>query len=142
MFGPLSTAKLIGLGIGVLALIGFLAWVNGLRVERNELREWRDGIVTVAQAEVPVDRRRSVKAATVADEIRWLGREYRTHKSALEIQSAKLVAAKQRTEAAQDSATVASRRALENDKERKVVRDRLTAPARSGGLTANEWSQL
>lgn len=142
MMPQLSTAKLIGIGLGALALIGFLAWVNGLRTERNELRAWQGEIVTVIQAEVPVDRRKSVKPGTVADEIRWLGREYRTHRQALEIQSERLIVAKQRTEGAQKSATEAAKRAVENDKARKVVRDRLTAPARTGGLTAEEWSQL
>ena len=83
-----------------------------------------------------------MKAGTVADEIRWLGREYRTYVEALHIQSEKLVAAKQRTEAAQISATEAAKRAQKSDKARKVVRDSLTAPTRSGGLTADEWSQL
>lgn len=141
MFG-LSTAKLIGVGIAALALIGFLAWVNSVRNERNELKAWQDGMVTVVTAEVPVDRRKTVKASTAADEIRWLGREYRTVSQALERQSEQLVAAKKQTEAAQDSATVAARRAVESDKARKALRDRLNAPTRSSGLTADEWSQL
>lgn len=142
MIPGFSTAKLIAIGIGALALIGFLAWVNGLRTERNELRAWRDEIVVVVQSEVPPDRRKSVTAKTAGDEIHWLGREYRTHKAALERQSEQLRIAESKTEAAQESATVAARRAVESDKARKAVRDHLTAPARSGGLTADEWGQL
>lgn len=137
-----STAKLIGFGIAALALIGFLAWVNGLRNERNELKAWQDGLVTVVTAEVPVDRRKTVNATTVADEVRWLGREYRTLIQALERQSQQLRQAQQQTEAAQDSATEAARRAQESDKARKALRDRLTAPTRSSGLSLDEWSQL
>ena len=137
-----STAKLIGFGIGALALLGFLAWVNGLRTERNELRDWQDGIVNAVSAEVPVERRKSVAANTAADEIRWLGQEYRTHVDALRIQSERLVAAKRRTESAQNNAAEASRKAVEADKARKAVRDRLIAPTRSGGLSGEEWSQL
>lgn len=138
----LSTPKLIAGGVGILALLLFVAWVRGLYSERNGLRAWRDDLVTVVRAEVPVDRRKSVSAKTAADEIRWLGREYRTHSDALRIQSERLVIAKQRTEGAQNAAAEAARRAVESDRARKAVRDRLTDPARTGGLTQDEWNQL
>jgi ABC-type lipoprotein release transport system permease subunit len=46
----LSTAKLIGIGLGALAIIALLAMVNGWRVERNHLRgAVRDRIVEVSK---------------------------------------------------------------------------------------------
>lgn len=137
-----STAKLIAGGIAALAVAIFVGLAFHWRSEMIERGEWRDQVVAVVQSEVPVDRRKAVTAKTAGDEIHWLGREYRTHKLALEKQSEQLVIAKGKTEAAQNSAALAAKRALDADKPRKAIRDRLTAPSRSGGLTADEWSQL
>lgn len=137
-----STAKLIMGGIAALAVAVFVGLAFHWRAEMIERGQWRDAILATVQSEVPVERRKSVTTKTAADEIHWLGREYRTHKLALEKQSEQLLAAKRETEAAQDSAALAARRATESDKARKVVRDHLTAPTRSGGLKSDEWGQL
>ena len=142
MIPGFSTAKLIGFGIAALALIAFLAWVNGLRNERNALKAWQGDVVSVVRSEVPVERRKSVTAKTAGDEIHWLGREYRTHAEALRIQSEALKVAEGKTLAAQNSASDAARRAQEADKPRLVIRRQLADPKRQEGLKSSEWSQL
>lgn len=137
-----SAAKLIAMGVGALVLVAAFFWIKDAFDDRAELRAWQDSIVTVVRSEAPVERRKSVTAKTAGDEIHWLGREYRTTSSALQSQSDKLRVAEQKIVGAQDRATEAAKRALGSDKPRKAVRDSLTAPTRSSGLTEAEWEQL
>lgn len=48
MFG-LSYVKLIGIGIGALAVIALLAMINGWRVERNHLRDWQTTVLAASR---------------------------------------------------------------------------------------------
>lgn len=137
-----STAKLIAMGVGALALVAAFFWIKDAFDDRRELLAWQGEIVSAVQSEVPVERRKLVKPRTVADEIHWLGREYRTASSALASQSEKLRIAEGKTLAAQNTAANAARSALEADKPRKAIRDRLTAQERAGGLLDSEWEAL
>lgn len=125
----------------IAALLAFL-WLRGVLNERAGLRQWQADMVSVVRAEVPAKRRATVTAGTAADEVRWLGREYRVHAEALRIQSDKLVVAKGHAEAAQNEAAAARKRALQRNKDREATRGAILAPGRSTGLTAAEWGKL
>jgi hypothetical protein len=50
MIPALSTAKLIGIGVGALALIALVVTVLGWRSERNELRAWQGEVTSATVA--------------------------------------------------------------------------------------------
>jgi glutamate/tyrosine decarboxylase-like PLP-dependent enzyme len=134
--------------IPLLVLLGLAIWiavlkgeVRHLTKERDGLKSWQTATVNVVAAEVPPERRPHVTASEAANEIRWLAREYRTHKQALDEQSAKLrVAAGKATDAQNDAE--ARKRATQREKEVEAIRRGLRDPARSTGLTEAEWGKL
>jgi hypothetical protein len=130
---------LVAIGIYIAVLKGD---VRSLTKQRNNLREWQADTVSVVRSEIPVERRAALTPSGTADEIRWLGRELRTSSEALRLQSARLVEAKDKAQAAQNGVTEALRGAAQRDKGRAALRVRLTDPKRSTGLTADEWGKL
>lgn len=73
----LSTAKLIGFGLGLIALLGCIYTALSWRAERNELREWRGQVVaaTVDAAGLKDSKGRpaKLKPKDVPQQIRFLG---------------------------------------------------------------------
>lgn len=116
--------------------------VRHLTKLNTALTNWQTDTVNVVRAEVPADRRKLLDPSNAQDEIRWLGREYRTHAEALRIQSERLLIAKGKAEAAQKGVREALQQAAQRDKAREATRRALTDPKRSTGLTEAEWGKL
>lgn len=132
--------------LALLAIAIYIAVLKGdirhLTKDRDQLLGWKNNMVAVVAAETPVERRNTVTGSTAPDEVRWLGREYRTHKQALDEQSAKLRAAADKATAAQNDAAEARKRAKDAQQGRDTLRRALNAPGRSTGLTEGEWGKL
>jgi hypothetical protein len=124
----LSTAKLIGLGVGALALIAALLWFKGVLNERAELRAWQGEVVTATR-----EAAANPKLATnqVALQIQLLGKDIAQCKGALGRQNEAIGKLAADTRAAQDMAAKASVRAAERVERVGSTSERLTASARS-----------
>lgn len=135
--------------VPLLALVGIAIYifmlkadVRSLAKQRDNLQVWKTNMVQVVTAEAPAERRKSVDGNTAADEVRWLGREYRTHRDALERQSAALRVAAGHAVAAQKDAAEARKQAKERRKGDDSTRRGLNDPKRATGLTEAEWGKL
>jgi hypothetical protein len=124
----LSTLKLIGYGVGVLAVIALLAMVNGWRVERNHLRDWQSSVVT-ATRQASNNPKLSVK--DVPQQIHFMEQAIGTLTQALNKQSAAVNAMGQESARQQQKAAQASQVAQGRAREAESVSARLTASSRS-----------
>jgi hypothetical protein len=135
--------------VPLLILLGIALTIHILRVkldhrtaERDALQGWQTQVVGAVAGEVPVERRKTVTAATATDEIHWLGKELRTNSEALRIQSERLVSSAAKATSAVNAAGEAGKRAKEANSALEATRQRILDPRRSTGLKADEWSQL
>jgi hypothetical protein len=135
--------------VPLLILLGIAIWiamlkadVRSLTKQRDQLRGWQTNIVNVVKAEVPPERRKAVTPSEAANDIRWLGREYRTHRDALERQSAALRTAAATATEARNAAAEARKRAKDANSGLRAIQDALNAPGRSEGLKEAEWGKL
>lgn len=129
----LATAKLIGIGVGALAVIALLAMVNGWRVERNHLRDWQ---TTVLVATRDASGSPKLAAKDVPQQIKLLGQAVADLKAGLAKQTAAVNAqaaedARQKAEASQ-----AVLKALGRAQAAQATSARLMASARSGSAPA------
>jgi methyl-accepting chemotaxis protein len=124
-----STAKLIGIGLGALAIIALLAMVNGWRVERNHLRDWQAGVV---QATREASGNPKLGKDQVSAQIGQLGKSVANLKAAIANQNAavnELAAESGRQKAA---AIEAAQRAEKASRGAQATSDRLAVSSRSG----------
>lgn len=128
MIPGLSTAKLIGFGLGALALIAAVLWFRSVLNERAELREWRDDVVVATRA---ASANPKLAESQVPLQIQLLGKSIAECKGALERQNAAVENLAKQTEAAQIMAAEASRKAAQRVKGIEGVINRLNASARS-----------
>lgn len=125
-----STAKLIGIGIGALALVFLVVTILGWKSERDELRQWRD---TVTEATRNASGEKKLSAKEVPVQIEALGRSLKAVTSALNAQNAAVDALGARTATLQGEAAKASVRAAERVSVVEGARTRLEASSRAGG---------
>lgn len=125
----LATLKLIGYGAGVLAIIALLAMVNGWRVERDRLREWRTQVVAAAR-----DASGSPKLAekNVPAQIRLLGQSIAGLKDAVAKQNAAVAALGAESERRKAEASRAAKAAEKRADSAASTSARLSASARAG----------
>lgn len=126
----LSTFKLIGIGLGALALIAAVLWFRSVLNERAELRTWQTEVVTAtreASANPKLDKK------LVAQQIRLLGDNIKQCKGALASQSAAVNRLGEETERLQGLAAEASRKAAQRVDKAMGVSERLLASSRSSG---------
>lgn len=83
----ISTAKLIGFGVGVIAVLGFVFLALSWRSERNALRDWQ--AVTLAATRDAVANPK-LKARDVPQQVRLLGQAVAGLKSSIARQNAEI----------------------------------------------------
>ena len=129
----LATLKLIGYGVGALAIIGLLAMVNGWRVERNHLRDWQTQVVAAAR-----DASDSPKLAAkdVPAQIKLLGQGIATLKASIANQNAAIAALGKQSSDEQAAAAQASKTAVERASKAQATSERLNASSRAGEAQA------
>lgn len=123
-----STAKLIGFGLGALALIAAILWFKGVLNERAELRDWQDQ-VTVATRQAANNPKLAKK--DVAQQIGFLGKAIADLKTGIANQNAAINRLAAQTEEAQDMAAKASARAAGRADKAAATSGRLIASSRS-----------
>jgi hypothetical protein len=124
-----ATAKLIGMGLGALALIALVVMVLGWRTERNHLRDWQAQTLAATR-----DASGSPKLAAkdVPQQIRFLGEAIAALHTSLERQNAAVDALGRESEQQKAEAAKASEKAAERSRGAEATADRLTASSRSG----------
>lgn len=129
----ISAAKLIGFGLGALALIAAFFWFRGALNERAELRDWQDQ-VTVA-TRLAADNPKLAKK-DVAQQVGLLGKAISDLKAGIANQNAAINAHAEETKRQQEAATVARKRALQRAERAEATASRLNASSRSSAATA------
>jgi len=124
----LSTAKLIGFGLGIIAVLGFIWLALSWKNERDALRDWQTVVVS---ATADASGNPKLRAADVPKQIRELGSSLETVKSSLARQNAAVTALEARTEQQQREASQASQDARTRAKGPERVSDSLSASSRS-----------
>jgi methyl-accepting chemotaxis protein len=124
-----STAKLIGIGLGALAIIALLALINGWRVERNPLRDWQAGVV---QATREASGNPKLGKDHVAEQIGELGKSVANLKTAIANQNAAVNALAAESDRQKAAAVEAAQRAEKASRGAQATSDRLAASSRSG----------
>jgi hypothetical protein len=126
----IATLKLIGYGVGALAVIALLAMVNGWRVERNHLRDWQTTVVVAAR-----DASGSPKLAAkdVPQQIKLLGQAVIDLKLRIVEQNAAVAALGAESEREKAAAEQAARSAEKRAQGAQATSARLTASSRAGG---------
>lgn len=132
MFG-LSTVKLIGLGLGVIALLAAVLWFRSVLNERAELRLWQEDVTTATRAAA---NRPKLAEANVAQQITLIGEAHKNCKTALGLQNQKVQALGDTTKQQQNATAEAEKRALQRAERVGAVVDGLLSSARSTGATA------
>lgn len=127
MFG-FSTAKLIGAGIGLIAVLGFVFLALSWRSERNSLRDWQ--AVTVAATREAAGEPR-LKARDVPAQIRALGDGLRSMRRAVDAQNLAIDALAKHTAEQQRNAAQASQEARQRAKGAEDVSADLRASSRA-----------
>lgn len=122
----LATAKLIGIGVGALAVIALLAMVNGWRVERNHLHDWQTQVLAATRDASGVKK---LPAKEVAAQIRAMGQGLADAKDAIAKQNAAVNAMADASAKARHDAEKAVSAAKERAKAAESVSDRLAASA-------------
>ena len=121
-----ATLKLIGLGVGALALIFLVAMVLDWRSERNELRAWQDSVLTTTRE---ASANPKLKARDVPQQIRLLGQSVAELKAAIARQNAAVDAIAKESAKAQEDAQKATSAAKERANAAEATADRLRASA-------------
>ena len=129
----LATLKLIGYGVGALAVIALLAMVLGWKSERDHLRAWQ-GEVVAATREASANPKLDKKA--VAQQIRFLGQAMADLKAGLAQQNAAVNALAAESDRQSKEAARAVSKAQGRAREAQVTSDRLAASSRSGGRSS------
>jgi hypothetical protein len=129
----LSTLKLIGYGVGALAVIALLAMVNGWRVERNHLRDWQASVVAETRSASGSPK---LAAKDVPPQIKLLGDDILKLQAAIGRQNAAVAALAAESVRQQGEAAKASEKAQERAQEAESVSDRLIASSRSTAAPA------
>lgn len=125
-----STAKLIGLGIGLIAVLGFIALALSWRAERNALRDWQTVVVGATR---DASANPKLNARDVAQQIRELGAAVETLKRSIGRQNAAIDAMAKRTEEAQRNAAQAAQDARTRARGPERVSGSLIASSRASG---------
>jgi uncharacterized protein with beta-barrel porin domain len=123
----LSTLKLIGYGLGALAIIGLLAMVNGWRVERNHLRDWQ---TTVVSATRDASGNPKLAAKDVPQQITFLGQAVTALSNSLKVQNAAVASLGSETARQQQQAAQARQKAAQSAHEADASAQRLDASSR------------
>lgn len=129
----IATLKLIGYGVGALAIIALLTLVNGWRVERDHLRQWQTEVLVAtrtASANPKLDK------SAVAQQIKELGTALADTTSALTRQNAAVKALTDQQAAEQRASAVAQKAAQGRAEDAEAVAQRLRAQTRPAGSTA------
>ena len=124
----LSPLKLIGLGVGLLALVGLVAMVLGWRSERNELRQWQ---VEVLVATRSAAANPALGKNDVAKQIEALGRSVRNLEAGIAAQNAGIDRLKAEQDRQRAASAKASRIAQERARRTGATITRLDASSRS-----------
>lgn len=132
MFG-FSTFKLIGIGIGILAVIGLVAMVLGWKSERDELRQWQSGVLTATR-----DAAANPKLAKkdVAQQVTLLGKAIADLEAGIRNQNAAIDRLGSESAAAAAAAAQASQKAEKRAEAALATTTRLDASARSSEAQA------
>lgn len=129
----LPTAKLIGLGLGILALIAAFFWFRGVLNERAELRDWQEQ-VTVA-TRLAADNPKLAKK-DVAQQVGLLGKAIADLKAGIANQNAAINAHAEETKRQQEASAIAQKRVLQRAERAEATSRRLDASSRSSAATA------
>lgn len=126
---PFSTLKLIGIGLGALALIALLAMVNGWRVERDHLR-----VQVTAACDATREASANPKLACKAmpQQIRLLGKAVLDLKFAIIDQNTAIGEMAAESERQRRNAAQAAEKARQRANGASKVSDSLIASSRSG----------
>lgn len=129
MFG-FSTAKLIAMGVGALAVIVFVVTAFSWRSEMIELQGWQGEVVKATR---DASGQPKLGKDGVAQQVRLLGQAKADLESALKDQNAKILAISANDRARQEEAAKARQAAQEARSERDGVIARLNRSARTSG---------
>lgn len=129
---PALPWKLIGYGVGALALIALIAMVLGWRAERNELRAWQAEVVSATREASDNPR---LKAKDAAKQIRLLGTAIADLKAGVSRQNAAVNALATESERQKGEAERASQKALGRARAAEATAERLRASSRAGGAS-------
>ena len=129
----LSTIKLIGIGLGALALIAALLWIKDAFDDRAELRIWQDDVVKATRAAA---NRPNLSIENVAQQITLLGEGLKNCKEKVGIQNNAINALGQTTATQQNASAIEQKRALQRVEAVAASADRLLKSSRSPGATA------
>ena len=133
MIPGLSTAKLIGLGIGLIAVLGFIAIALSWRSERNELRDWQ---ATTVSATRDASGNPKLHKRDVPQQIRAIGNSLAAVTRSLERQNAAVEALAKRTEEQQREAAEAAQDARTRARAPERLSDSLNASSRAAERAA------
>lgn len=137
-FSGLSPAKLIGIGVGALALIGLIVMVLGWRSERNELRVWQSDVYA-ATKEASANPKLTKK--DTAQQIRLLGTAIADLKAAIARQNAAVNALAAESERQKGEAAKAVSRAATRARASEATSERLLASSRSTARSSGPQGQ-
>ena len=137
MLPAFSTTKLIGFGIGALALVAAVLWFRGVINERNELRDWQ-AQVFVATRDAAANPKLAKK--DVAQQIGLLGKAITDLKTGIANQNAAIERQAAETKRQQEESAIAQKRALRRVERVEATSERLIASARSSAAQASPCS--
>jgi hypothetical protein len=120
--------KLIGYGVGALALIGLLLTINGWRVERNRLRAWQTEVVSATRTAADNPK---LGKKDVAAQIKLLGQAITDLKAGIAKQNAAIDAMGKESARQQADAAKAAQDARERARGAEATAERLRASAHS-----------
>jgi hypothetical protein len=126
---PLATLKLIGYGVGALAVIALLAMVNGWRVQAHDRGE---KLAVICQATRDASALPKLNCGEVPAQIKFMGQAVTSLSNALATQNAAVKALGAETARQQQASAQASQAAQERSQGAQVTSTRLEASSRSG----------
>jgi hypothetical protein len=129
MIPAFSTAKLIGIGVGALALIAIVWTVLGWRSERNQLRQWQSDVVAATR---DASGNPKLAKSEVAKQVRFMGEAINLLHGAIEKQNGEVARLGNETKRQQNAATEALQRAEKRSSGVLGVSERLAASSRAG----------
>lgn len=123
-----STAKLIAFGIGLIAVLGFIALALSWKAERNELRDWQAVVVSATQ---DASANPKLLERDVPQQIRLLGEAVADLKSSVGRQNAAIDQLTKRTQEQQRNASEALQDARTRARAAEGASARLMASSRA-----------
>ena len=130
----------LAIGAVLAALVGFLILKSEIR-HRDRTIAAQASLIGAVKTEVDRGVGKPVQAADAPAYVRAFVDNLAAVKAALDRQSAALSAARQDADAHRADAAEAAKETGEQER-RESLRHRIADPARTTGLTAQEWSQL